>query len=476
MASRFPSGQDEPLYYQSSYTRSTNSSYYPKSRHPTTYSSSIKTPTRSSAHSPPPPASNRYIASQTFTNRNSHVTERAPLPDHSHAYVTNSTHKNRGSNTTSPRYQQSTDTYRGKHKSPRGRHATPPSSEYRHESARVSYRSSENSSSWSKPNNRDQSNSRYTQTDWGTSHTNYRSNSNSNPYTHTYPSYTQRTPSSSKRDPIITRNTTYKYNKHLKKDQILTPTPQQPLTKKGENKQKSESITKEQCSICLNDVKDKVSLKCDHSFCYECLVKWCATKETCPLCRCKISELNEINKSLPSQRMIATFVCECGNVWKSKYAYNGITQGCKKCKREVVASNQRPLMRVSNPVNSFLGMFPLMREKESSHKQELCGMCKLLGKDCSRQDTLGEDDDLLDLEGLENLMAYFSLTESGLDNGLIETDWSSPFSEPEDFVREELGVDLDLYDPLFDDYVDDFDLYSLDDMDQIDWAPDWENI
>ena len=144
------------------------------------------------------------------------------------------------------------------------------------------------------------------------------------------------------------------------------------------------------------------------------------------------------------------------------------------CKREVAASDQRPQKRISNQINSFLGLFPQFREKESSHKQHLCGMCKLLGRDCSRQDTLGDDDDLLDIVGLENLMALFNLSESTVDQMIGEGDWSNPFSDPEDMLIEELG--LDLYDPVYDEYEGDYDVYSLDDIDQIDWDPDWDNV
>lgn len=101
-------------------------------------------------------------------------------------------------------------------------------------------------------------------------------------------------------------------------------------------------------------------------------------------------------------------------------------------------------------------------------------MCKLLGRDCSRQDTLGDDDDLLDIVGLENLMALFNLSESTVDQMIGEGDWSNPFSDPEDMLIEELG--LDLYDPVYDEYEGDYDVYSLDDIDQIDWDPDWDNV
>ena len=40
------------------------------------------------------------------------------------------------------------------------------------------------------------------------------------------------------------------------------------------------------CAICLFEIKNKQKLKCNHVFCYECIIKWKNTGHTdCPLCR-----------------------------------------------------------------------------------------------------------------------------------------------------------------------------------------------
>jgi len=39
------------------------------------------------------------------------------------------------------------------------------------------------------------------------------------------------------------------------------------------------------CSICMDEVKDKATLPCKHSFCKGCIVKWSETSTTCPNCR-----------------------------------------------------------------------------------------------------------------------------------------------------------------------------------------------
>lgn len=39
------------------------------------------------------------------------------------------------------------------------------------------------------------------------------------------------------------------------------------------------------CPICLNDIKDIFTLKCNHVFCKECINKWLKVSSICPLCR-----------------------------------------------------------------------------------------------------------------------------------------------------------------------------------------------
>jgi hypothetical protein len=42
-----------------------------------------------------------------------------------------------------------------------------------------------------------------------------------------------------------------------------------------------------ECSVCYDDECSGVQIKteCGHEFCYDCLMKWCETNNTCPLCR-----------------------------------------------------------------------------------------------------------------------------------------------------------------------------------------------
>ena len=46
----------------------------------------------------------------------------------------------------------------------------------------------------------------------------------------------------------------------------------------------------EDCTICLEEIKESITLKCSHSFCYNCIDEWYKQKQTCPLCRKKIGK------------------------------------------------------------------------------------------------------------------------------------------------------------------------------------------
>jgi hypothetical protein len=45
------------------------------------------------------------------------------------------------------------------------------------------------------------------------------------------------------------------------------------------------SMHYKECSICYDEIKDKHSLECEHSFCKECIYRWIVKAGTCPMCR-----------------------------------------------------------------------------------------------------------------------------------------------------------------------------------------------
>lgn len=39
------------------------------------------------------------------------------------------------------------------------------------------------------------------------------------------------------------------------------------------------------CTICLEEIKNKKELKCGHVYCKSCINKWFETNNICPICR-----------------------------------------------------------------------------------------------------------------------------------------------------------------------------------------------
>ena len=50
------------------------------------------------------------------------------------------------------------------------------------------------------------------------------------------------------------------------------------------------------CSICMNNIvhTNKVITPCEHSFCNTCLTHWLLTNTSCPMCRHKLGEHEDI--------------------------------------------------------------------------------------------------------------------------------------------------------------------------------------
>ncbi|KXT09796.1 hypothetical protein AC579_6549 [Pseudocercospora musae] len=44
----------------------------------------------------------------------------------------------------------------------------------------------------------------------------------------------------------------------------------------------------EECPVCFDETKDATRTSCGHTFCWECIVKWAQTSDTCPMCRTKL--------------------------------------------------------------------------------------------------------------------------------------------------------------------------------------------
>ena len=59
-----------------------------------------------------------------------------------------------------------------------------------------------------------------------------------------------------------------------------------------------------ECSICFENIKDKKTLNCEHSFSNRCISKWIEKSNSCPCCRKKIVVKCHMCKNGCSQCMI----------------------------------------------------------------------------------------------------------------------------------------------------------------------------
>jgi hypothetical protein len=46
-----------------------------------------------------------------------------------------------------------------------------------------------------------------------------------------------------------------------------------------------------ECLICFGYIRKSCIGSCNHHFCYDCLIKWCAINNVCPKCKCLIREI-----------------------------------------------------------------------------------------------------------------------------------------------------------------------------------------
>lgn len=76
--------------------------------------------------------------------------------------------------------------------------------------------------------------------------------------------------------------------------EIINPTIINPtIIKKVLSKEKEEAVMDDDCVICLatHKMTDACTINCDHQFGKLCLANW--NKDTCPLCRAKVTEITE---------------------------------------------------------------------------------------------------------------------------------------------------------------------------------------
>jgi hypothetical protein len=52
------------------------------------------------------------------------------------------------------------------------------------------------------------------------------------------------------------------------------------------------------CCICYDEIQDKGTIDCGHSFCRKCIQKWSRRNTTCPLCRQQFFEIKTETKNI----------------------------------------------------------------------------------------------------------------------------------------------------------------------------------
>mmetsp|Transcript_14280 Transcript_14280/g.24386 ORF Transcript_14280/g.24386 Transcript_14280/m.24386 type:complete len:184 (+) Transcript_14280:41-592(+) len=71
----------------------------------------------------------------------------------------------------------------------------------------------------------------------------------------------------------------------------------------------------EECGICLEPVKFRGLLNsCAHSFCYECILQWSQTENSCPFCKARFHSLTREEVHEKEQAALS----ECGRKSKGK--------------------------------------------------------------------------------------------------------------------------------------------------------------
>lgn len=67
------------------------------------------------------------------------------------------------------------------------------------------------------------------------------------------------------------------------------------------------SMHYKECSICYEEIKNKVSLECNHSFCKDCIYRWIVKAGNCPMCRTTVQyreRLDAINHNIYNGSLI----------------------------------------------------------------------------------------------------------------------------------------------------------------------------
>jgi hypothetical protein len=97
------------------------------------------------------------------------------------------------------------------------------------------------------------------------------------------------------------------YQKMNSSDRCLEITLKNKRCKKRKQGESYCNIHYKECSICYDELKNKLSLQCGHSFCKECIYRWIVKSGTCPMCRRFVEyreRLDSINHNIYNGNLI----------------------------------------------------------------------------------------------------------------------------------------------------------------------------
>ena len=174
----------------------------------------------------------------------------------------------------------------------------------------------------------------------------------------------------------------------------------------------------ETCVICQETPEGRKGfLQCMHSFCLGCIQEWMKHSRKCPICKTTSTTILPVKPTnpparkppndflsflqprrspsptllseiplevgvVPSKRMFGHFRCVCGKYWKSGHSFEGVKQDCGRCARAVLPYQLDPLQFTGFGIG------------KGPHLTDLCGMCKKLGRDCSKMPSYSQEPDV----------------------------------------------------------------------------------
>lgn len=76
-------------------------------------------------------------------------------------------------------------------------------------------------------------------------------------------------------------------------------------TEKSKRKRFLNKTQETTCSICMEEMEGRVTMKCGHEMCPECFANHARVNHTCPFCRDEFAKKNEVREKIPAESISA---------------------------------------------------------------------------------------------------------------------------------------------------------------------------